>query len=71
MTGIDPAGEKGKEIVEMHKEWLGFTWPEYSPEAHKGMARMYNEDERFKAYYDKNVNGCAEFLEKAILAWAK
>lgn len=65
----DPAGEEGKKIAALHREWLGFTWPQYSPEAHAGLTQMYVDDERFTAYYDKNVKGCAAFLRKAVLAW--
>ncbi len=31
-----------------------------------GLAQMYVDDERFKAYYDKIVPGCAEFLRDAM-----
>ena len=65
-----PSGECGKEITALHKEWLMMTWKSYSSEAHKGLAKMYICDERFKSYYDANVDGCAEFLEKAIEHWA-
>jgi hypothetical protein len=56
-----------KRAARLHKEWLGFYWPSYSKEAHAGLARMYTEDERFKAYYDKIRPGAAEFLRDAIL----
>ena len=62
--------ELGKKITALHKEWLMMTWKTYSSAAHKGVARMYVCDERFKSYYDANVKGCAEFLEKAIEYWA-
>jgi DNA-binding transcriptional MerR regulator len=67
--GADPAGETGREIIALHKEWLDFTWREYSPEAHLGLTQMYVDDERFTIYYDKNVLGCAAFLRKAAQAW--
>ncbi|MBR6528840.1 MAG: MerR family transcriptional regulator [Firmicutes bacterium] len=69
-SGINPEGETGKEITAIHKEWLMMTWKTYSPEAHKGLAKMYVFDERFKSYYDKKVEGCADFLQKAIEHWA-
>ncbi len=62
--------ELGKKITALHKEWLMMTWKTYSSAAHKGVARMYVCDERFKSYYDANIEGCAEFLEKAIEYWA-
>ncbi len=70
-TKADPAGEAGKEIAVLHKEWLGFTGVRYSPQMHRGLAVMYTQDERFTAYYDKNLPGCAEFLKDAVLYWVQ
>ncbi|MPM69918.1 HTH-type transcriptional activator mta [bioreactor metagenome] len=69
--GADPTGPKGKTACEMHKKWLMYTWPTYSPKAHKGLGTMYTADERFTAYYDKGRPGCAAFLKAAIDAFAK
>ena len=68
-AGDNPAGENGLKLAAMHKEWLTFTWPKYSKEAHAGLAQMYVDDERFTAYYDKNLKGCAEFLRDAVIAF--
>lgn len=68
-TGADPAGELGREIADMHRRWVSGYWPEYSKEAHAGLAQMYVEDERFTAYYDRRKTGCAMFLRDAILAY--
>ncbi len=62
----DPAGELAQQAAEMHKRWLMFHWPQYSPEAHAGLAQMYVDDERFTAYYDKDQPGTAAFLRDAI-----
>ncbi len=70
-NGLDPAGEEGERVYAMHREWLGFTWNFYTPEAHRGLAEMYVADERFTAYYDGNVSGCAAWLRDAIVAHAK
>lgn len=70
-AATDPTGEEGKRIYELHKEWLGFTWNFYTPEAHRRLAEMYVADERFTAYYDGNVAGCAAWLRDAIAAHAK
>ena len=69
-AAMKPDDEVGKEITVIHKEWLMMTWKTYSPEAHKGLAKMYVFDERFKSYYDEKVEGCADFLQKAIEHWA-
>lgn len=69
LAGEDPESECGKRIVMLHKEWLGKTWKKYTKEAHVAIGNMYISDERFKLYYDKEVAGCAEFLEAAIRFW--
>jgi hypothetical protein len=48
-----------------------FTWDSYSSEAHKGLAQMYVDDERFTAYYDNIAPGCATFLRDAIMIYCK
>ncbi|WP_309122843.1 MerR family transcriptional regulator [Paenibacillus sp.] len=62
----DPAGELAQRAAELHKRWLLFYWPQYSKEAHAGLAQMYVDDERFRAYYDAKQPGTAEFLRDAI-----
>lgn len=66
----DPAGDTGRAIAQRHKEWLGYTWNQYTTEAHKGLAQMYLDDPRFTAYYDAETPGCAQFLRDAVHAWA-
>ncbi len=63
----DPTSPLAQKAAELHKKWLCFYWDKYSPEAHAGLAKMYVEDERFKAYYDKDVPGTAQFLRDAVL----
>lgn len=65
----DPSSKKAQEAAELHKSWLKFYWDEYREEAHAGLAQMYVDDERFRAYYDKNEPGVAEFLRDAILIY--
>lgn len=65
----DPAGALAQKAAELHKQWLSFTWPQYSKEAHAGLAEMYVADERFTAYYDKKQPGTAQFLRDAILIY--
>lgn len=69
-AGSSPESEDGRKIVLLHKEWLGMTWKQYSAQAHKGLAAMYIADERFTQYYDREVEGCAVFLEAAVRFWA-
>ncbi len=68
--GVKPDSERAKEIVLLHKEWLGMTWKQYTRDAHKGVAHMYVCDERFRRYYDEEASGCAKLLEQAVEFWA-
>ena len=69
-NGRAPQSEAGKEILLLHRKWLSFTWKSYSPQAHCGLAAVYQADERFRDYYDRNIPGCTEFLCAAVQHWA-
>lgn len=58
-----------QKAAELHRQWLTCFWDSYTKEAHAGVAQMYVDDERFKAYYDKEEPGTAEFLRDAILIY--
>lgn len=70
-AGMSPEDEAGREITLLHREWLCKTWKQYSPQAHSSLAAAYTADKRFTQYYDKEVSGCAAFLEAAIRHWAE
>ena len=63
----NPKDELAQKACELHKRWLCVYWPEYSKEAHIGVAQMYVDDPRFTAHYDKIAPGCAVFLRDAVL----
>jgi len=65
----NPASDLAQEVAAKHKQWLMYSWESYSKEAHAGLAEMYVADERFTAYYDKAVEGGAEFLKDAIFIY--
>lgn len=67
----DPTSELAQKACELHKRQLCFYWPQYSPEAHVGVTKMYVEDERFRAYYDKVVPGLAAFIRDAVRVYCK
>jgi len=62
----DPAGEPAQKAADLHRQWLSFYWDGYTKEAHAGVAQMYVDDERFKAYYDEKQPGSAKFLRDAV-----
>lgn len=65
----DPAGDLAQKAADLHRQWLSIWWDGYSKEAHAGLAQMYVEDERFRAYYDQGQPGKAEFFRDAILIY--
>lgn len=62
----DPGSGLARKACELHKQWLLKFWDEYSPEAHLALTQMYVDDDRFTAYYDKIVPGCAVYFLKAM-----
>ena len=69
--GVSPESQEGKEITALHRRWLTITGNRYDPARHRGIAELYVMDERFTAYYDKRLPGCARFLRDAVAYWAK
>lgn len=61
-----PKSDQAQLICKKHQEWIQLYWTEYSKEAHLGLCKMYTEDERFTAYYDKVQEGAARFLYQAM-----
>lgn len=58
----DPSSEAAQQVARMHKQWLLYTWPSYTKEAHENLAQMYVDDPRFGEHYQ----GRAAFLRDAI-----
>ena len=70
-AGLTPDSEEGKALYELHRCWLVVTVKDLTPQKHRGIAQLYVLDERFTAYYDRTVPGCAQFLRDAVDCWAK
>lgn len=68
-SGVD--SEEAAEIVRLHKQWLTVAMHSYDAARHRGIAQLYVLDERFTAYYDGEVKGCAQFLCDAVQHWVK
>lgn len=71
MKTADPTSEQAQKAAQLHREWISFYWDSYSGEAHAGVAQMYVDDERFRAYYDKDEPGTAAFLRDAIVVYTR
>lgn len=68
---LAPDSEEGRTIFELHRRWLSMTDRKLTPAKHKGIAELYVLDERFTAYYNRTVSGCAQFLRDAVAQWAE
>ena len=68
-TGLSAHSKTGKCIAQLHRDWLRFTLPGYTPAQHKGIAALYVADERFTQYYDRRIPGCAQWLSDAVQHW--
>ena len=55
-------------VPDLHRQWLCRVWPDgtYTKDAHRMMGEMYVGDERFRAYYEAIVPGCAAFFRDAL-----
>lgn len=72
MATGDMDSVEAKTVYEKHREWLSFSWTNYSAEAHIGLAQMYVADERFVKYYnDRAEVGCVEILCDIITKYAR
>ena len=67
----DPKSDIAQEACKLHEEWIKKYWPSYSKKAHLGLVEMYNNDERFKAYYEKIGTGATKFLLDAMRIYLK
>ncbi|EIM08536.1 MerR family transcriptional regulator [Planococcus antarcticus DSM 14505] len=65
----DPSSVVAQQTADLHRQWLDFTWPTYSKEAHRSLAEMYVADERFASYYDKVHPRAGQFLRDAIVSY--
>ena len=71
ISKASPESETGRSVASLHKEWLGYSWKDYTEQKHKGVVSLYAQDERFKKYYDREQDGCADFLLAAVDFWAE
>ena len=71
ISKASPESETGRSVASLHKEWLGYSWKDYTEQKHKGVVSLYVQDEKFKKYYDREQDGCADFLLAAVDFWAE
>ena len=67
-AGVPPDGEEAVALAEEHRLGIDRWFYDCPPEMHRGLGRMYVEDERFTGYYDGLHPGLAQWLHAAIEA---
>ncbi|WP_062522600.1 MerR family transcriptional regulator [Demequina silvatica] len=66
----DPSGEEVQALVARHHAWVSLFWTP-GRDAYPGLGRMYVDDPRFRATYDKHGDGTAELLRDGIEVFAR
>lgn len=64
-AGIAPDSPEGRAIADLHLRWLSHVLPDCTRELQINLIQMYLADDRFRAYYDRDLPNCADFLARA------
>jgi len=68
----DIESQEAKEVYKLHREWLSYTWPKYSAQAHRGLVQMYISDERFASYYNNRAGkAVVSLLHDAVMRYTR
>ena len=46
--------ERQEEVTELHREWLTYSWPNYTEDKHLEIINMYEADERYRDYFGED-----------------
>lgn len=65
---LDPADSRVQQAVALHYRHMNIFY-EVTEQRYRGLGKMYTEDPRFTAYYEKYRPGLADFLHRAIEAF--
>jgi hypothetical protein len=60
-----PAHPEVAAVVDRHRRHIGRFY-ELTPEVYSGLAKLYVEDDRFRAFFERLRPGLAEFVAEAI-----
>ncbi|GAA2394386.1 TipAS antibiotic-recognition domain-containing protein [Streptomyces glaucosporus] len=72
-AGLAPDADEVRAITRRHYEWVAVGWQGRRPtaESFAGLGRMYTDDPRFAATYDRHGEGTAAFVRDAMIAYAE
>jgi DNA-binding transcriptional MerR regulator len=67
-TGLPAASDQAMAIAEEHRQHISRWFYDCPPGMHAGLGRMYVEDERFAATYERIAPGLAQYVSDAVQA---
>lgn len=67
-AGVAPDSGQAMDLAEEHRQQITRNFYDCPPEMHAALGRMYVEDERFTAHYERRAPGLARFVSTAVQA---
>lgn len=67
-SGVPAESGPAMDLAEEHRQQITRTYYDCPPEMHAALGRMYVEDERFTAHYDRRAPGLARYVSAAVQA---
>jgi DNA-binding transcriptional MerR regulator len=67
-AGVPADAQRAMDVAEEHRQQITRNFYDCPPEMHAGLGRMYVEDERFTAYYERIAPGLAQYVSTAVQA---
>ena len=67
-AGVPADSEQTMDVAEEHRQHITRWFYDCPPEMHAGLGRMYVEDERFTATYERIAAGLAQYVSTAVQA---
>jgi DNA-binding transcriptional MerR regulator len=66
--GLPADSERAMDLAEEHRRQISRNFYDCPPAMHAGLGRMYVEDERFTAHYERIAPGLAQYVSTAVQA---
>jgi hypothetical protein len=67
-AGVPADSERAMDVAEEHRQQISRNFYDCPPGMHAGLGRMYVEDERFTAHYERIAPGLAQYVSTAVQA---
>ncbi|MGX5657754.1 MerR family transcriptional regulator [Geodermatophilus nigrescens] len=67
-AGVAPDSARAMDLAEEARQQISRWFYDCPPEMHAGIGRMYVEDERFAAHYERRAPGLAQWVSTAVQA---